>query len=190
MALATVDAALQFTIPSDELIKRGVLYSGQEITIDEVLKACMWVSAWRPNGTGQFSRRGGIVDFFSSWILGATKLTLSPILIQTPKGERTRWTRLLFPLLLEVMPNSPTLLAKKIEELSASFKRKKCAKGKGNPTDKLKNGLHIGSMEFISLVWKSTLLDYFTAENLILVLSEGTNLRRESEQQFGSGART
>lgn len=63
-----VDAALQLTIPPSELKRRTItLKSGMTVSMDNVLSvlsACGYEQASQIDGPGQYSRRGGILDFF------------------------------------------------------------------------------------------------------------------------------
>ena len=67
--VTTIDAALQYALPPEKLRERTVaLEGGQAITVEETVLAlvrCGYVRADQIDGTGQFARRGGIVDFFS-----------------------------------------------------------------------------------------------------------------------------
>ena len=68
VAVACPDAALQYTIPPQELRRRTVtLRPGQQITMEAAeaaLLACGYERAVQVDGSGQFSRRGGILDVF------------------------------------------------------------------------------------------------------------------------------
>ncbi len=66
--LCSIEAAVQFTVPSRELEKRSfTLTLGQEVTTHEIvntLLAAGYVRTDLVDGIGQFSLRGGILDFF------------------------------------------------------------------------------------------------------------------------------
>ncbi len=65
----SIEAALQLTIPPEELFSRRIhLEVGEDITIDELskkLRRSGYSFCENVEGSGQFSVRGGIVDFFS-----------------------------------------------------------------------------------------------------------------------------
>ena len=65
----SIEAALQLTIPPEELYARRIhLEVGEDITIDELskkLRRSGYSFCENVEGSGQFSVRGGIVDFFS-----------------------------------------------------------------------------------------------------------------------------
>ena len=67
--VSCIDAALQLTLGPEELDRRlFTLSSGQALSIDQLLSAltsCGYTREDQIEGPGQFSRRGGIVDFFS-----------------------------------------------------------------------------------------------------------------------------
>ena len=66
--LCSIEAATQFTLPCEELIKRSPSFSvGDEITTHEITKLLLAAGYSRTDlveGVGQFSLRGGILDFF------------------------------------------------------------------------------------------------------------------------------
>lgn len=66
--LCSIEAAMQFTIPAEELKKRSfTLTLGQEVTTHEIvntLLAAGYVRSDLVDGVGQFSLRGGILDFY------------------------------------------------------------------------------------------------------------------------------
>ena len=67
--IACADAAVQFTLPKSELKRRTLtLTQGQVIRQEDIartLSACGYERAEQTEGTGQFSLRGGIIDFYS-----------------------------------------------------------------------------------------------------------------------------
>ena len=64
-----MDAALQYTIPPNELEGRMIeLKKGQTVSLEQVVQSlvrCGYVRAEQIDGTGQFAVRGGILDFFT-----------------------------------------------------------------------------------------------------------------------------
>ncbi|MBQ9673444.1 MAG: transcription-repair coupling factor [Ruminococcus sp.] len=66
--IGTIDALLQYTIPEDVLKKATLnLTSGQQISTEECVQVLTLLGYERADmveGTGQFSLRGGILDFF------------------------------------------------------------------------------------------------------------------------------
>ncbi len=198
--IACIDAALQLTMPKNELKRRElVLKSGDTIKIEELLKAlvnCGYQRAEQTEGIGQFSHRGGIVDFFPPgeslpkriefW--GDEIDTISYFDIETQRRGDSVESAEILPA-LEVLPKSNKILIKKIEELSKSLRGKSAPIAKeflSAEISKLESGVHISSMDkFISLVYdeKATLFDYFDPETSLIVFSEGSALK-ERERTF------
>lgn len=209
VVLATVDAALQYTIPADALKERTrTLESGQEISIEQVLRTlvlCGYQKADQIEGSGQFSHRGGIIDFFPPGSEQPVRIefwgdeidTISYFDPGTQRRTDPADSVCISPA-VEVLPESTTALAKKIESHAATLRGKNAPKAKAilqTEADKLKAGIHIGSMDkFISLIYTApaTLLEYFPPETSLLALSEGSNLKekiRTSHWQWGEDVR-
>lgn len=205
VVIATVDAALQYTIPREDLVKRGKkLKAGDETTIKDVLSALVLCGYQRDDqieGTGQFSHRGGIIDFFPPGLPQPVRIEfwgdeIDTISFFDPETQRRTdpLEEVIISPSVEVLPEDTALLAKKIEAHGASLRGKTAPKAKAvlqSEADKLKAGIYIGSMDkFISIIYdkKTTLLDYFEPEDSILMLSEGSNLKekmRTSTWQWG-----
>ena len=69
VVISCIDAALQYTIPPDELrSKRLTLRAGQEAPLEKIealLSASGYERYQQVEGPGQFAVRGGILDFFT-----------------------------------------------------------------------------------------------------------------------------
>ena len=192
--VACADAALQYTMGPKELEKRLFpVEAGAQMEMDDLLKAlvnCGYTREDQIEGPGQFSHRGGIVDFFSPSDTAPVRAefwgdeidSLSYFDIENQRRTDPVEKVTLAPC-VEVIPEKPQALAQKIEKLASSLRGKTAPKAKEilhSEADKLKNGLRIGSMDkFISLVYPetATLLDYFPPENSLLVFSEGNKLK-------------
>ena len=194
--LASVDAALQYTIPEADLEKRCVkLFGGQEIKIEEVLRylvLCGYQRDDQIDGTGQFSHRGGIVDFFPPGSDYPVRIEFWGDEIDTisyfdPETQRrtTSVDEVAISPSVEVLPENPKLLAKRIRDHAALLRGKNAPKAReimNSEADKVAAGIHIGSMDkYISFVYDkpATLLDYFSADNSMMVVSEGSNQREK-----------
>ncbi|MEG1427092.1 MAG: transcription-repair coupling factor, partial [Oscillospiraceae bacterium] len=194
--LCTIDAALQRTIPKKELIARGLaIATAQELSTDKLLAAlysCGYQRAEQIDGTGQFSHRGGIIDFFPPGMENPVRIefwgdeidSISYFDLETQRRGEQIPSVTITPS-VEVLPKSPSLLSKKIEALEKQLRGKHAAKAKEILEDerkKIEAGIHIGSMDkFISLVYDepSTLFDYFAPEDSLLVFSEGSSLKEK-----------
>lgn len=192
--VACIDAALQYTISPGELANR--LFSlevGKEMPIDDLLSAlvrCGYTREEQIEGTGQFSRRGGIVDFFSPGSTQPVRVefwgdeidSISYFDTATQRRTDSVDSVTLAPC-VEVITEDTASLIKKIEKLSTSLRGKNAPKAKevlGSELEKLHNGLHLGSTDkFISLIYPevATLFDYFDPKDSLLVFSEGSKLK-------------
>ena len=194
--IAVVDSALQYTIPPKDLKNRCIeLHAGQQIYLEEVLNYLVLCGYRRDDqieGIGQFSRRGGIIDFFPPgkdypvrvefW--GDEIDTIAYFDPETQRRTDTIESVLISPC-VEVLPENKKGLMKKIETLSSSLRGKNAAKARSilaSESEKISNDIHIGSMDkFISLVYEkpAVLADYFSPDTSFMVLSEGTSLKEK-----------
>ena len=206
--VTTIDAALQYTLPPKKLRERTVeLTSGQEITVEETVKAlvrCGYVRANQIDGTGQFARRGGIVDFFSPGGGSPVRIefwgdeidTISYFDPETQRRTDPIDTVTISPA-VEVVPDSITLLARKITEHAKTLRGKAAPAAKEillREAEKLQSGLHIGCMDkYYPFIYEepATLFSYFDTNSLI-VFSEGSKLKermRTTLWQWGEDVR-
>ena len=108
VVISCIDAALQYTIPPDELrSKRLTLRAGQEAPLEKIealLSASGYERYQQVEGPGQFAVRGGILDFFtpdaprlSGWSSGGTRSIPCAISIRKPSGgPTTLWRKSLW----------------------------------------------------------------------------------------------
>ena len=192
--VACVDAALQYTMGPQELQRRLYpLEAGAQMEIEDLLSAlvqCGYTREDQIEGPGQFSRRGGIVDFYSPSASAPVRVefwgdeidSLSYFDIGSQRRTDPVDQVTLAPC-VEAIAEKPLSLAAKIEKLAASLRGKNAPKAKEilrSEAEKLKNGLRIGSLDkFISFLYPetATLLDYFPAESSLLFFSEGNKLK-------------
>ena len=192
--VACMDAALQYTLGPEELERKlFTLRPGDQLEIANLLEAlvkCGYTQEDQIEGPGQFSHRGGIVDFFSPSASAPVRVefwgdevdSLSSFDMESQRRTESIPQVTLAPC-VEVIPEKPAFLAQKIEKLAASLRGKNAPKAKEvlrGEAEKLKNGLRIGSMDkFISLVYPqaATLFDYFPPEDSLLFFSEGNKLK-------------
>ncbi len=192
--IACIDAALQYTISPEELSQRlFTLNAGMEMDIEGLLNAllkCGYTREDQIEGTGQFSHRGGIVDFFSPSSQAPVRVefwgdeidSISYFDPETQRRTEKVETVTLAPC-VEVIADSPAALAAKIQKLAGSLRGKHAPKAKEileGEAEKLRNGLYLGSLDkFITLVYPkaSTLLDFFSPEESLWFFSEGNKLK-------------
>lgn len=107
VAIACVDAAAQLTVPKNVLEQSVIEFEeGRELSLEKATKALTLLGYERfdaVEGSGQFSLRGGILDFFmpdSDYPVrcefGAMKLPTSAILTLKHREDLKRLTKLRF----------------------------------------------------------------------------------------------
>lgn len=156
--VTTIDAALQYALPPEKLRERTVaLEGGQAITVEETVQAlvrCGYVRADQIDGTGQFARRGGIVDFFSPGGEAPVRIEFWGDEIDTisyfdPETQRRTdpVERVTISPAVEVVPDSTALLVKRINAHAGTLRGKAAPAAKEilfREAEKLQTGLHIG----------------------------------------------
>ena len=164
VVVACMDAALQYTIPPNELEGRMIeLKKGQTVSLEQVVQSlvrCGYVRAEQIDGTGQFAVRGGILDFF-------TPDAPYPVRIEFWGDE-----------IDEVLGDNPSELADKIEKHASSLRGKTAPKAKEilqMECDQLRNGRHFHCADkYITMLYDrtATLLDYFSLNDTLVFVSE------------------
>ena len=194
-AIACVDAALQYVLPPQLLKERTrVFRPADEVNPDEVVKllvSCGYERADQIEGPGQFSRRGGILDFFTPSASLPVRMefwgdeidTLSYFDPETQRRTDDPLDQVVISPSREVLIDSPTLLAKKIRKHADSLRGKTAPAAKTilhAEADKLENNLHIGSADkYLSLIYEKpvTLFDYFDPAETLLYVSEPARVK-------------
>ena len=186
VVVCSVEAAVQLTLPPEELYTRTVtLKAGESCTpgsVVEALLAAGYVRSETVDGIGQFAQRGGIIDFFppdGSFPLrlefwGDTIDTIAHFEIESQRRTDQLQSAKITPA-LEILFDSQELLADKIEAHCASL-RGKAAKARASllaDVDSLRAGAHLSSLDrYLNLAYDSpaTILDY--AEDAMLFISD------------------
>ena len=194
VVIACMDAALQYTLSPQELAARMFqVEAGQELKIEELLAAlvrCGYVREDQIEAPGQFSHRGGIVDFFSPGGQSPVRVefwgdevdSVSCFDLDSQRRTDPVDAVTLAPC-VEVIPEDVEKLAQKIEKLAASLRGKRAPKAKEvllAEAEKLRHHLRIGSLDkFITLAYPTvaTLFDYFDPQDSLVVFSEGNRLK-------------
>ncbi len=192
--VACIDAALQFTMGPAELAQRlFTIEPGQSLGIEALLRSlitCGYTREDQIEGPGQFSRRGGIVDFFSPSAQQPVRVefwgdevdSVSSFDLATQRRMDSLDAVTLAPC-AEALPQDVGALVKKIEGLAKTLRGKRAPKAKevlAAEVQKLEEGLHLGSMDkFLPLIYerKATLFDYFQEDSGLVFFSEGSKLR-------------
>jgi transcription-repair coupling factor (superfamily II helicase) len=182
-----VDAALQLTVPPAELKRRTVtLKAGMAVPMERVLgvlSACGYEQAAQIDGPGQFSRRGGILDFFPPGMPSPVRAeffgdeidTLSLFDPGTQRRTEAAGNVTVSPA-VESLIADPGGLAEQIRSLAGSLRGKTAAAAKtvlGREAEKLENGLPLGNADkFLPILYggkTACLLDYLDDGSLLFV---------------------
>ena len=184
---------MQFTIPMENLEASVLsLMPGKEISPDKcckILSTLGYENCANVEGKGQFSRRGGILDFFPpesdypvrAEFWGDEIDTLNFFDIETQRRTESCENILLAPS-TEILVSDNQELAGKIRHKADLLKGKNSALAKERlyrEADDIENNIKIGSLDkFIGLVYEktATLLDY-ADDNTVFFVSELINVR-------------
>lgn len=186
-AVACMDAALQYTLPPKELARRRLtLETGQAIAEEEVMAAllsCGYVRAEQIDGPGQFSQRGGILDFFTPEAANPVRIefwgdeidTISYFDLETQRRTDSISSILISPS-VEALIEHPDALAQKIKKHAATLRGKTAPAAKAvllAQAEKLAEHVHLGCADkYLPFLYDSaaTLFDY--TEGSLLFVSE------------------
>lgn len=189
VVVACMDAALQYTIPPNELEGRMIeLKKGQTVSLEQVVQSlvrCGYVRAEQIDGTGQFAVRGGILDFFTPDAPYPVRIefwgdeidTIGLFDLESQRRTETVDAIMLAPS-VEVLVDNPSELADKIEKHASSLRGKTAPKAKEilqMECDQLRNGRHFHCADkYITMLYDrtATLLDYFSLNDTLMFVSE------------------
>ena len=172
----SIEAALQLTIPPEELYARRIhLEVGEDITIDELSKKLRhsgYSFCENVEGSGQFSVRGGIVDFFSPDCEQPCRIdfwgdTIDSISFFETESQRrvNQIDEITITPANEICCDTDELI-KKIQDFIPTIKGKGSVKVKEslqNDIEQLKSGLTLPSLDrYLPLIYEdcSTVFDY------------------------------
>ncbi len=189
-------AALQLTIPFDELKSRCVLLKeGESVGLEKTISALVaagYVRSEQVDGVGQFAVRGGILDFYPShtqspvrvefWGDDVDSMTLFDI-------ETQRKTDIIDK--IEIIPATEILFSSREELIEKLENFRDTVKGKGSVNikknidkdlEKLKDGVDLGSLDkYLSLAYEKaeTVFDYCFSD--LLFVSESFSCKTRSQ---------
>ena len=186
IVLCTADAALLSTIPPQVLAENTrCLKPGMELPLSQAARdliAAGYTRAEQVDGVGQFSIRGGILDFYPAG--GTTPVrvelwgdeidTLYAFDIQSQRRTESLKQVWLPPVSETVVPN-PERLAARVDALAQSLRGKagvKAAQKLYESSDALKNGCIPANMDkFLPLLYEkpASLMDYLPEDGLLFV---------------------
>ncbi len=195
IVVCSVEAAMQYTMPQNELRRRTfTLSQGEGITPEGLVQKLFWagyVSRPQVEGASQFSLRGGIVDFYPPGSPAPVRAefwgdeidTLSYFDLETQRRTDRVETVKIIPA-GELLCDSPTQLAEKIRAKLKGLRTKNAPQVRENlqkDIDRLEAGQPAGSMDrYLSLCYDrpETLLDYM--EDLPLMVSEYVSVKESA----------
>ena len=186
VAVVCADGASQLTIPPEELQERMLtIESGGEVSVDSCVNALAAAGYERCDmveGTGQFSLRGGILDFFPPdsphpvradfW--GDTVDSLNYFDLDSQRSIEPVEKINLLPA-TELIISDRAALAGKLRALARSLRSKAQAAAKENllrEADDLEAGVICGSPDrYISILcsYEATIFDYMPKDSLVIV---------------------
>ncbi len=197
VVVACLDAASQFTVPP-EILKSSVLHLsvGSEITTEACVRALTLLGYQRfdqVDGTGQFSLRGGILDFYMpdsehpvrAEFWGDEITDLNYFDIETQRRIEKAGEIILTPS-AEIIIEDKDRLFDKIRKKAFRLTDENQQEAKEillREAGRIRDGLSISSIDkFIGEVYDSpaTMLDYLDGDSLVFV-SEYNNVRERSK---------
>lgn len=196
VAVCSVEAAMQRTIPCEELKKHSLtLKVGAEVSLDRivgVLVASGYSRSDMVEGVGQFSLRGGILDLFSPdgdspvriefW--GDTVETMSHFDIETQRRTDKVDEFSVMPS-TEILFSDDEQLKNRILEFEKTVKGKGSKKAKENllsDVERLESGANLTSEDkYLALAYKefSTVFDY-ADEKYLTIICDSSNVKERA----------
>lgn len=194
--VCSVEAAMQLTIPKAELLRRSMLVrTGDDLEESVLLNALSvagYVRAEQVDGEGQFSLRGGIIDFFPPGRSEPVRIEFwgdSIDSISSFELESQRRTDILDEVLVtpsaEVLFDSEDVLLEKIKEFISKVRGKGAQKIKSTLSEdvsKLENSIRLSCLDrYLSLAYEKpeTVFDY--AKDCLLFVSESSSVKLKAE---------
>lgn len=193
IVVASAEAAISYTVPPEILRQKSVLLKkGQEIPLENILislNAAGYKRVDAVEGVGQFSCRGGIVDFFSPdddqpvriELWGDTVDTMCCFDVQSQR-RTVNIDEILIAPSREIIIDDPEELADKIKNFASSVRGKRADAVKEKlyaDIDRLKNGVDVGSADkYLPLCYSpATIFDY--AEDYLLFAFETGGIKEK-----------
>lgn len=193
VVVASAEAVVSYTIPPETLRQKSVLLKkGEETTLENILISLNCAGYTRVDaveGVGQFSCRGGIVDFFSPdddepvriELWGDTVDTMCRFDVQSQRRTMNIDEILIAPS-KEIIIDEPDSLIEKIEKLASSIRGKKTDIIREKlyaDIDRLRDGLKVGSADkYMPLIYSpATIFDY--AENYVFFAFETGGIKEK-----------
>lgn len=199
--IACMDAAAQYTVPKSSLESATLsLSAGKEITLEKCITALTLLGYERCDqveGVGQYSVRGGILDFFPpdseypvrAEFWGDEIDTLSNFdLLTQRRGDGV--DEITLTPSTEIFVGDREELADKIEKKAAALRSEKSKKAKEilcAEAQSVRQGVHISCLDkYISLIYPevATLFDYIGGDFMCFVSEESAIRQRMANVEF------
>lgn len=197
VVIGTIDALLQYTMPKEVLEKATLkIQVGQQITVEKCVDALTLLGYERTDmveGTGQFSVRGGILDFFvpdneypvrvEFW--GDEIDSINYFDIESQR-RFDKVERIMLSPSNELLVEDKHTLAQKIIKKANSLRSEKTAKAKEilyRDAEGMESGVNLTNLDkYISFVYDKpeTVFDYFDKEDFIFI-SEHTKVSERAK---------
>ena len=188
--LVSAEAAVQKTVPPKLLLSRMIeLTVGEDISLDELKRkfvAAGYKRADEVEGHGQFSVRGGIVDFFPPErehpyrmeLWGDTIDTIAEFDVETQRRTDLSDRVLLTPC-AELIADDPAAVADELLQLAKKVRSKQADLAKANlqrDADTIRAGADLCADKYINLYYENacTPLGYLREGDLLIAAESGT----------------
>lgn len=199
--VASVEAALQLTLPAKELEKRSLkLAISDEHSPKAVLELLLMAGYVRSDlveGSGQFAARGGILDFFPPGEKEPVRIefwgdSIDSISYFDPLSQRRTDTLAEIQIIpaTEILFDSQESLAEKIEAAARAVKGRGAQKAREllySDLELIRQGIRIGSLDkFLPLAYEkpATIFDYCKNDLLFVCESSGIKERANNVQSL------
>ena len=193
IVVASAEACVSYTIPPEILRQKSVLLKkNEETTLENIILSLNCAGYTRVDaveGVGQYSVRGGIVDFFSPddeepvriELWGDTVDTMCRFDIQSQR-RTVNIDEILIAPSKEIVVDNPQELIEKIEKLASSIRGKKTDIIREKlfaDIDRLKSDLSVGSADkYLPLIYSpATIFDY--AKDYLLFCFETAGIKEK-----------
>ncbi len=194
VVVASAEACISYTIPPEILRQKSVLLKkNEDTTLENIIMSLSCAGYTRVDaveGVGQFSVRGGIVDFFSPDDEEPVRIELWGDTVDTmcrfdiiSQRRTVNIDEILIAPSREIIIDDNNELIEKIEKLAASIRGKKTdiiREKLYQDVDKLKSGISVGSADkYLPLIYSpATIFDY--AEDYLLFAFETGGIKEKT----------
>ncbi len=193
VVVASAEASVSYTVPPEILRQKSVLLKkGEESTLENIILSLNCAGYTRVDaveGVGQFSVRGGIIDFFSPDDEEPVRIELWGDTVDTmcrfdivSQRRTVNIDEILIAPSREIIIDEPQVLIDKIQNLASSIRGKKTEiirEKLYQDIDRLKNGISVGSADkYLPLIYSpATIFDY--AKNYLLFAFETGGIKEK-----------